>query len=304
MRAVALISTFVLAAAVAGCSSDASEPVAVTTTTEPASSDDLGKAWEFTGDGAKYATVRFTDAQQLPSQCLLDPPATGTLIGVRAEVENHKGQPIELGADLLQVNDANGFTQETQLMLLHPNCRGQYPELADAPAPGKAAGWVFLQSPVESPSALVYTPMVWAEGAGVDNFDFIALTPDHVVVRLPALPTAPTQPTTTTVAEPEPEPTPAPTQPAPTQAPASTAPTSGQACDIDTDTWAKDANGQQLRCAYAGGPTPRWVNSRPFIGIREPGTPCELGEAVAESPAGVPMVCVGTSGDGEWQPGP
>ncbi|MBF6187975.1 hypothetical protein [Nocardia farcinica] len=299
-------AVMILAAALVGCGSDSGDSTAATT--QPPSSTakgdtGIGDVTTFArkSDGQKVGTFRITDVVAAPASCVINPPPGGQVIAIRAEIVNDGTlmlpKPDSYGVTVV---DAGGFTQEVESTSLQLQCEPQFPEIAPSQAPGKTAGWAVFEIAQPNPSAIQYAPYVAKEGATLENLEFVEMSPAMAVVKVPQpLPVsedeAPTTaPAVTTTVVP-------PTAVAP---PAVTAPTSGQACDIDTDTWAKDANGQQLRCAYAGGPTPRWVNSRPFIGIREPGTPCELGEAVAESPAGVPMVCVGTPGDGEWQPGP
>lgn len=297
------------ALAVAGCGGSDEPTAAPSGGSSPASTNDLGKTYRIakTNGGAEIGTIRFTDIATLPVDCISKTYSNGRpALGVRVELVNTGTLELELPTDgLIQVNDAGGFTQDADTENLEPKCEGQYPELARPKAPGKAAGWVFIQSQVTDPSALVFTPVVWPEGQTLEDFKPpVPVTPNQIVVALPAVPAlatvAPTsEPSAPTTEAPEPT-TPA---AAPTTT-ASAAPKAGGVCTPGSDSWAKDTSGQQLYCTYAGGPTPKWVESLPLIGTRPIGGPCELGEYVAESPDGRPMVCVGEEGAGTWLPGP
>lgn len=291
----------------AGCANDTTEPAtpsSAPTTIE--AGNDLGKVYEFTkaDSGAKIGEIKVTDITTLPTECVsddVDIPGS-TNLGVRIELTNSGPLAISTpGDDLLQVNDAQGFTQGVDSARIWPTCAGQFPKLADAPAPGKAAGWVFIESPLPDPSALVFGALVWDEGASLENLKAVPVKPAQAVIRLPepaAAPAPAAAPTTTATTPPPPAPT------TTTVAPRPAAPAAGQACDPGSDGWAKDSSGGQLRCGYFGGSTPKWVGSLPYVGVRQEGGACELGAAVAESPQGVPMVCVGEEGNATWMPGP
>ncbi|MBF6459786.1 hypothetical protein IU433_12140 [Nocardia puris] len=281
----------------AGCSGETTKsPSAVET------AEGLGTTHALTSPDGALGTVTFTDAIAFPNDCLYSPLPAGTqAIAVRIEVVNATRHEISRpGGDLIGINDAEGFTHESESLTLASDCEDRYPELAVPPKPGKVAGWVVLRAP-EIPTALVYTPLVWSEDASLDNFEVVQVEPRQIVVSLPQLTTATppsSQPPTTTTTEP-----PAPTTnaaPPPATRAQTTTPAAGVACDVDVDTWAKDVNGGQLRCAFAGGPTAKWVESLPFIGVRVPGSPCTFNEGVAEDAQGRPMVCLGEDG---WQPG-
>lgn len=299
----------------AGCADEGGgETAASTSAASPATAaDDLGTTYAITrADNAEpIGRVRITEVAEIPAECIADDtdiPGSRPL-GIRLEIENVATLAISTPDEsLLQVNDAGGFTRKTASARLQSRCTGRYPELADAPTPGKAAGWVVVESPVPDPGAIVVTALVWSEDASIENWKIVEAEPSHVVVRIPDVPAAgpaPPAPSTTTIATPP--------LPAPTPAPAATtaaplAPVAGQACDPDTDGWGTDASGGTLRCGYFGGPTPKWVNSAPLIGVRAIGTPCDQSvSAVAESPDGIPLVCTSTGPDFEtstWQPGP
>lgn len=296
-----------------GCGSDEpSSNANPSPASSPDTADDLGKTFTFnsTKDGSQVGTIRFTEVTVVPDSCISDDPEPGSqTLGVRVELANTGRLALELPTDgLAQVNDPSGFTQEATTPDLSSDCKRQFPELSRPPAPGKAAGFVLVRSQVTSPSAIVYSPIVWAEDAGLSNWNMITVTPRSITVRLPKDIAAQAGPSTTAAApaptttqEPEPEPT---TTKPPAPVPQIASPKANQACNADSDTWAIDANGGQLRCAYAGGPSPKWVQSLPFIGTRPVGGPCELGEYVAESPSGQTMVCIGERGSATWAPGP
>ncbi|SNY83881.1 hypothetical protein SAMN04244553_3574 [Nocardia amikacinitolerans] len=309
MRAAAVLFGVATAAAVlSGCGSNDPAPkdAGATTSAEPAS--DLGKTYTISKaeGGTSIGSVRFVETVEIPSECLQDPAPAGTQsIAVRVEVVNDSALEISRpGSDLLQVNDSGGFSQTVEEPLIDMDCRSRFPELAVAPTPGKAAGWVFIQSPVTNPSALVYTPLVWAEDASIDNLDVVRTKPTNVVVRLlPIAPAAQTTATPTTSEDPAPttevEPPPPTRAPVTTRTAAPAAPIAGAPCS-PVNKWAKDSAGQQLLCAYAGGPTLKWVESLPLIGNRAVGSPCEGYDYVAQSPSGQPLLCL----DDTWQPGP
>lgn len=47
-------------------------------------------------------------------------------------------------------------------------------------------------------------------------------------------------------------------------------------------------SGSTLICATVG----RWVQSKPLVGVRPLGGPCEGSEGAAQSPDGIPMACI------------
>src|SRR5690606_2731831 len=114
-----------------GCASD--EP-ATTSTSSPATAepgDDLGKPWEFTGPDGRIGTLTFTDIAAVPADCLLDPLPTGhQALALRVELVNDTALELtEPGADMLRVNDTEGFSHDVKDALLEYTCKPQFPEL-------------------------------------------------------------------------------------------------------------------------------------------------------------------------------
>jgi len=48
------------------------------------------------------------------------------------------------------------------------------------------------------------------------------------------------------------------------------------------------SSGATLLCAAVG----KWVPSKPLVGVRPLGAPCDQSEGAAQSPDGIPMTCV------------
>ncbi len=305
------------AVAVAGCGGDESRVEQSGAPTSAAAGDDLGKAYAVAkaSDGSAIGTLRFTEVAVAPPECFDPDDAPGPkTLAIRIEVTNAGTLKLDASGDLMQVNDSGGFTQDAKSPSISSRCEQQWLPLADAPTPGKAAGWVFLNSPVPDPTAVVFTPLVWSGKAtlgssaeDLKNLSVVATYPAQIVVKLPVTitPAAAPVPAAATT-EPEPTTTQAPT--APTTVAAPPAPREGNACDPDSDGWAKDASGQQLYCTYAGAPTPRWVASLPLIGVRRIGQPCEGYDYVAQTASGQPLMCtwdpIKQDGSNSWQPGP
>ena len=66
------------------------------------------------------------------------------------------------------------------------------------------------------------------------------------------------------------------------------------------------ASGEPAACAYAGRDTPSWVSSVGLVGVRDIDSSCPPGTGAAQSPDGIPLLCVtNVNGDGGyWSPGP
>lgn len=256
--------------------------------------------------GAPIGTITFHEIGALPQHCLDNPdPATEGLV-LRVEIDNTGTVALTRPVDIeVTTVDAAGITHPTIDGSLASACHSQFPRGADPAVGRKTMNWVVLQA-LPQQVALAYQPIVGTESASIDDLAnaFAEVTPASAKLALPnPLPMATTAPAPITVSVEAPEPT----APVTTSAPATTkaAPAAGVGCDPSVDNWAIGADGGQLKCAYAGGPTPKWVNSAPLIGTRTPGTPCRQGEGVAESPSGQTLVCAGMSADTSvWTPGP
>lgn len=293
----------VCALAIAGCGGQANDTAATTAaTTTAVGAPKLGDALAFVraGDRSPIGTIRFLQVVALPAGCAINPAGAQT-VAIEAEIVNQG--PLFLPAPdpffTLQVVDGGGYTQRVSSVALEPECRAAHPAIAASQPSGKTRGWAFIDVKDANPTALMYAAVVGEADSTIDNLKLVTVSPPTVQVPLPVpLPTA----------QFDPSPAPASTVPpvSTTASPrrSNAAPAAGQACDVSTDTWAKDSAGGQLRCAYAGAPTPRWVQSAPYVGVREPGTRCELGAAVAESAEGQTLVCVGERGASTWAPGP
>lgn len=246
-------------------------------------------------------TVRFLEVAEIPADCVIDPEGAQT-IGFRVEVDN-PGVLFLSKPDVydLKVVDRAGFTQPVTSATVRTRCGSAYPTLGPSQPGGKTTGWTFLGVRDADPAALVYSPMVGEADSTLTDLKLVAVSPTSVTVPLPVpqrggvdltssvtpSPNGPAEPSTT-----------APTSAAPV------GPSAGGSCNPAVDKWAKDASGSQLICAYAGGATPKWVPSAPYVGTRTPGDSCELGAAVAESAAGQTLVCAGDRGSSTWTPGP
>jgi len=79
----------------------------------------------------------------------------------------------------------------------------------------------------------------------------------------------------------------------------------GDLCgNADRYVFSTTASGELAECTFAGNRTPTWVGSAPLVGVREEYSPCSPGDAgVAQTPSGVPVVCVsaGSGSAGFWQ---
>lgn len=287
----AVIAACALALTACGDTHTTSTPASTATPT--AAAPRIGDAIAFTRADNKQpiGTIRFLEIVALPAECLIDASGVATL-AIHAEIESPG--PLFLPEPdpfyTMRVVDAAGATQNVSNAVLQPRCKAAYPAIAPSQPGGKTAGWSFLQVRDANPTAVVYSPIVGEADSTINNLKFVTASPTSVTIKLPALTT------------PAPSPTAPPAAPATTPAPAAAPPAQGQPCHPGTDTWAQDSNGGQLRCVSA--PTPKWVASAPFIGTRTPGQPCELGAAVAESPDGDVLICVGSQGQATWAPGP
>lgn len=261
--------------------------------------------------GAAIATITFSEVAAVPEDCLdSQQPGTQT-IALRAEIANTGAEVLGSPSDAeITTVDAAGITQPVVDGDLATRCRTTYPRGASAAAGRNTVHWLIFQVQ-PNPTALQYTPIVLAADATMEDLAnaWVKPAPQSVTISLPTpLPGAAAGPAPTTEVEQSttttPVPTIAPSTSSARPAPASAAPAAGVGCDPSVDNWALDAAGGQLKCAYAGGPTPKWVNSAPFIGIRQPGSRCSYDDGVAESPSGQTLVCTGDRDSAVWTPGP
>lgn len=287
----------VCALAAAGCGGN-TIAAPKTSTVAAKTSSELGDRIEFTraSDGQQIGAIKFLEVVVLPDDCLFTPlPAGGRALGVRAEVDN-AGEVFLPKPDVygLAVIDRGGFTQKVEDISVRTACATRFPEIAPSQPSGKTAGWALIAVRDGDPAALTYTPFVAEPDSTITNIKPVPVQPNSAKIGLPTplLGTGPASATATASAAPS------------SAVPQPAAPTAGTLCNPGTDRWATDADGGQLRCAFAGGPAAQWVESAPFVGTRLPGSPCELGAAVAESPTGVVLVCVGQSGSSSWLAGP
>lgn len=284
--------------ALAGCGQDGSPaPNSAGAPATTSSAYKLGEniAFKRASNGQPIGVIRIMEVVAVPEECL-SRYTKGPVIAVRSEIDN-PGEVFLPEPDLFSVKaiDRRGFTQDVDVVNIEPTCG--FPRIASSQSHGKTTGWSALSVQEADPTGLVYAPLVGEPDSSLENLKFVTVSPSTATIALPSpLPRRGETPAPETKTEPTKQP--------PTSAPRPAAPAAGKACDIDSDTWAKDSSGQQLRCAYAGGPTPKWVESLPFVGRREPGTRCMLGVGVAETTDGQTMVCVGDQDSGTWQPGP
>ncbi|NEW49318.1 hypothetical protein GV792_04575 [Nocardia cyriacigeorgica] len=254
--------------------------------------------------GAAIGTITFTDATVVPAECVIDPVPGTQALALHVEIDN-TGTVALSTPDMYSMTtlDGAGVTQPTENGTLTSACLPRWPEGADAGVGRKTVEWVVLQVQ-PNPVVLQYTPLVASENASLENWEFVKASPLTAKIALPAplAIAAPAPAPTTTVQVETTDPTVAPTTRA--AAPTKAAPAAGVGCDPSVDNWALDAAGGQLKCAYAGGPTPKWVNSAPFIGIRQPGSRCSYDDGVAESPSGQTLMCTGDRDSAVWTPGP
>ncbi|MGI5223079.1 hypothetical protein [Nocardia sp. CA-290969] len=291
----ALLAT---AAIVTACSGD--ESVTTTSSTSTTQEPTLGELITFSraDGGDTVGTIRFHEAVMLPAECTWDDEQ---VLGLRVDIDNPGDIYLPApDAFQLQTVDEGGYTRDVEHTTIESECDPTYPEIARSDPRSKTEGWALVK--VESPpTAVVFQPLVAEPDSTIENIKFVPVAPQSVKIPLPGLATAPAPATTvapTTTTTPPPPPVVIETQEI-------SYPEAGESCDTSTDTWALDSSGGQLRCAYAGGPTSKWVNSAPFIGVREEGSPCDMSESgVAETADGTPMVCVGSRGDSVWMPGP
>ena len=256
--------------------------------------------------GAAIGTITIREVTVVPSECVIDPLPGTQALALHVEIDN-TGTVALSTPDMYSTTtlDEAGVTQPTENGTLTSACLPRWPEGADAGVGRKTVEWVVLQVQ-PNPKAIQYTPLVASENASLENWEFVKASPLTAKVALPAplptaTPAAAPAPTTTVQVETT-EPTVAPTTRA--AAPTKAAPAAGVGCDPSVDNWAIGADGGQLKCAYAGGPTPKWVNSAPFIGIRQPGSRCSYDDGVAESASGQTLVCTGDRDSAVWTPGP
>ena len=77
-------------------------------------------------------------------------------------------------------------------------------------------------------------------------------------------------------------------------------------CDRwDREVFGRGPGGETLQCKYIPNQWPPvytgfWVASGPLQGVQQVGSTCPNPQYVAQSPDGLPMVCLGSKG---WQPG-
>lgn len=292
----ALLATAMI---VTACGGDNS--VTTTSSTSTTQEPTLGApiTFERADNGETVGTIRIHEAMMVPAECV----ALGDqVLALRVELDNPGDLYIPAPDEYtLTTVDTEGVTRETETVTLNLECEPDYPEAARSDPRSKTEGWEVLK--VKGiPTAIVYAPIVAEPDSTIDNIKYVPVTPESAKVALSDIAAAP-PPATTTIA------------PAPAEAPAPppvvietqeiSYPEAGESCDTTVDTWALDAAGGQLRCAYAGGPTSKWVQSAPFIGVREEGSPCDMSASgVAETADGIPMVCVGSRSDSVWMPGP
>jgi len=68
----------------------------------------------------------------------------------------------------------------------------------------------------------------------------------------------------------------------------------GAACpDARNFVFALAPDGQTLAC-IPGSPSPKYVSSAPVVGVRSLGAPCTENSKLGQSPAGQPMMCMGS----------
>ncbi len=296
LGASAAILVCVMAAAGCGGGDKASAPETAPTSSHETAAK-LGDSLTFKrADNQEFiGTVRFLEVAQVPADCVID-PVSAQLIGIRVIVDN-PGTLFLSKPDVydLKVVDGGGFTQQVEAVTVKSRCDNDFPAIGPSQPGGKTTGWTFIGVREPNPARIVYSPMVAEVDSTLTDLKLIAVSPLSATVLMPSpIPAAATAVTTTS-----------PSAPAPSSVPSSSpGPAAGVPCDPDSDIWAKDAAGGQLRCAFAGGPTAKWVASAPFVGTRTPGTPCELGAAVAETSDGTTLVCVGDRGSSTWEPGP
>jgi hypothetical protein len=291
----------VCALALTGCGGETTTATPTSPAANSSNAPKFGDPVAFTRADNKQpiGTVRFLEAAEIPVDCVIDPQGAQA-IGLRLEVEN-AGELFLSRPDVydLKVVDRAGFTQQVTSPTLRSRCDADFPRLAPSQPAGKTTGWTFIQVHEAGPATIVYSPLVGATDSTLANLKLVPVAPATAKLSLPSpIPKrgvgepAPAATTTATAA---------PNTPAP---PAAARPAVGQSCDPTADAWAKDSSGGQLRCAYAGGPSPKWVASAPYVGVQNIGSPCELGAAVAEAPDGQTLVCVGAHGSSTWAPGP
>ncbi|MFC4124951.1 hypothetical protein [Nocardia rhizosphaerae] len=276
------------------------------TSTAESASGGIGSPIEFrrADSGELIGTITIRDSVLVPAECVIDPVAGTAGLAIQVEIDN--SGTVGIGSPdmyTLTTLHRDGITHPTENGVLKSSCSERWPSGKSADVGLRTSQWILLHVQ-QDPIAVQYTPIVAAPGSTWANLELVATAPKSVTIPLPATMSTAAMPTATAATTPS-----TPAASATTQAPPPTktavAPAAGVACDPDVDNWATDASGGQLKCAYAGGPTPKWVNSAPLIGTRTPGTPCRQGEGVAESPSGQTLVCAGMSADTSvWTPGP
>lgn len=302
MKRFPVLACLAAAAVLAGCGNDdpATSPApSATTHRDTGVGDEI--VFSRADNSTRIGSVRILEAVTVPAECAVDSPPAGQTIGLRMEIVNDGALKLSSPSLGMGVNDAQGYTQDAAVVNIAGPCKQQYQPLASSVAPGKTMGWILVQPRQPNPAAVIYTPLVGAENSTLENLQFVETAPKFATIRLPALTAPAAPPPMTTAPSPRPSPEPLPT----TQAPIKRAPMVGGACDPDVDNYSNTADGQLVKCAYAGAPTPRWVMSAPIVGTRAQGSPCTAGTSgIAISPDGRDMVCVGDAGEATWQPGP
>lgn len=299
-----VVAAIAAALLLAGCNKPGTS--ATTAPTAPTvSTFKLGDLVTFKAENNRVVgTIRFLEAIEVPSDCVID-STSAQAIAIRVEIDNPGVLALpEPDMYSLLTNDTRGVSQPTTVTTLQSRCSVDYPSIASSLAPGKTAGWVYVGVRTANPAALLYAPTVGDVGSTANDIKLVTMSPVSATISLPTPLPRTTGQAAASVVPPtgNPAPTSAPVPPAVAQAPVT--PAAGQPCNPGSDMWAKDATGQQLHCGTAGGPSPMWIRSAPFVGTRNPGGPCELGAAVAESPDGKVLICVGERGTATWAPGP
>ncbi|MFD8104259.1 hypothetical protein ACFV24_32465 [Nocardia fluminea] len=311
-RHLAPVAALVVLAGATGCGSVESPTTPAITSAPPSG---LGTPFAFTdaSTGAKVGTITFTDVALAPADCVTDMVPGRVALAVHARVESlGTSRMVQPDQWLLSTVDRAGITQRTEDAILTDDCFATYTYSA-SPKPGTTVeGWSVVQA-LPDMVALQFMPLVQDESAPMDAPRFV--TPAPATVTIP-LATAPAPATVTAVAPASAAPAPSPAAPLPATTPefapesvASAAPTTvptpkktttpavGVACTLPDDGYATAADGSTLRCAKAGGPSAKWVQSVPLLGSRTPGAPCEVGAGVATSPDGEEMFCLGQGPD-------
>ncbi|MFF2085933.1 hypothetical protein ACFVVM_19315 [Nocardia sp. NPDC058176] len=284
-----------------------STPPATDTQTAGPASGGIGTPFQFrrADTGEVIGTITIRDTILVPTECVIDPVSGTEGLAIQVEIDNIG--TVGLGSpDMYTATTVHsaGVTQSTENGTLTGACAERWPGGTPANVGLRTMQWILLQVRA-NPVALQYTPIVADEGATLENLELVTTVPGSVKIPLPAtVPTVNQSPTSITVAVAPSTPAVVPMTQAPAQTKIASSPAAGMACDPGVDNWAVDASGGQLKCTYAGAPTPKWVNSAPLIGTRQPGSPCSYEDGIAESPSGQTLMCTGDRDSAVWIPGP